>query len=665
SNTAPIAENIEDLNFGPLDTKEARKLFTELEFKRLLNYLDKGKKVLPPEERKVVYKSVVNESELMSMIKKLSKSPRIAIDTETTSIDPNQAELVGLSFSSKQGDAYYIPVNYFSFSDQDEISGEGRPLSDCGDTTERLLERLRTLLEIGPGKIAQNAKYDFLLLKRYGIQVNPLVFDPMLADYLINPGARGHSIDAMALNYLNIKKIETAELIGKGKSQVTMDRVPLEIITKYACEDAEVAFALSEVLEHRIEEEELSDLLREIELPVSHVLMEMEYNGIKLELNSLGKMSKEMNEQISELEAECHLLAGIEFNLNSTQELSHILFDKLNMSTKLSRKTKTGFYSTDQSVLERLAPIDPLPKKLLEHRSLRKLVSTYVDALPKLVNQRTGRLHTTYNQTVAATGRLSSNNPNLQNIPIRSDMGAEIRRAFIAEQDHLLLSADYSQVELRMMAHLSNDAGLIEAFENGEDIHRTTASKVFNVTPEHVSVQQRSAAKAVNFGVLFGMREFGLSSRLGISKKQAKEFIDGYFGAYPKVEVFIKNLLDQARSDGYVKTILGRRRPIPDLVSSNRNVMQGAERAAIATAVQGSAADLIKVAMIRLQRDLDQGKHPFKMLLQVHDELIFEVHEDVVEEAAAWAKDKMETAMKLSVPLIVDTGWGKNWLEAH
>ena len=392
--------------------------------------------------------------------------------------------------------------------------------------------------------------------------------------------------------------------------------------------------------------------------------MRMEWRGIKLDVPFLSDMSAEMTTRIAEIEKECHEMAGVPFNLSSPKQLQEILFEKLNLPTKLSRKTKTG-YSTDQSVLEKLAPLDPLPKKILEHRELTKLLGTYVDALPALVNPETNRLHTSYHQTVAATGRLSSSDPNLQNIPIRTELGAEIRKAFIAEQGNVLLSADYSQIELRMMAHLSGDEALINAFKRGEDIHRATAAEIFNVPIEMVSREQRSASKAVNFGVLFGMREYGLSSRMGISIEQAREFIDGYFGAFPKVKQFIENLLKQAHRDGYVETILNRRRHLPELTSSNGNVVQGAERMAIASAVQGSAADLIKLAMLKLDHDLEKEKVPFWMLLQVHDELVFEVPAGREEEAAAFIKPRMEKAMKLTVPIEVEAGWGANWLEAH
>ncbi len=661
---APVEGNIEEMVIGAWDTEELRDLFTELEFRTLFKYLDTEPQTVDQQSGKIQYQAVTDETSLNQLVDELGACSRFAIDTETTSIDPMLAKLVGISISLRQGEAYYIPINYFRFDDQPKPAADGIPLAQCQETTRRILERLCPVLEGGPGKIAQNAKYDFLVFLTHGILCHPLVFDPMLADYLLNPGARGHNLDLMALNYLKIKKIETKELIGKGNKEITMDKVPLKLITRYACEDADVTYRLTLELEGKIESYGFIDLLHEVELPLSHVLMKMEYNGIRLDKEFLQELSQIHRVRLQELEEECYLLAGAPFNLNSPKQLSHILFEKLNLPIKLARKTKTG-YSTDQEVLEKLAPLDPLPQKLLEHRGLQKLVSTYIDALPTLVNPKTGRIHTSYNQAVAATGRLSSANPNLQNIPIRTEQGAEIRKAFIAEPGHLLLSADYSQVELRMMAHLSGDKEMINDFVGGADIHRATAAKIFAVKPEEVSRQQRSAAKEVNFGVLFGMREFGLSSRLGITRERAKQFIDGYFGAYPQVERYINDLIVKTRKEGYVSTILGRRRPMPELHSSNQNVQQQAERMTIATAVQGSAADLIKVAMIYMQKDIESKNLSYKMLLQVHDELVLEVPENLIGEAAVWAKERMESAMKLEVPLVVDTGSGVNWLEAH
>ncbi len=661
---APISVSFDDLILEDWKGEKARKLFVELGFKTLLRHLETEPLTIESQSGGIDYTAVTDEDALKQLIDTLGKSSRFAFDTETTSTDAMNAELVGMSFSVRTGQAWYVPVNYFQFKDMDSVPNDGQPLKKCGPVRDRLLDILRPVLVGGPGKITQNGKYDFLVLKKYGLHCAPLAFDTMLADYLINPGQRGHNIDALALNYLKIKKVPTNELIGTGKGQITMDHVPLTQITHYACEDADVTLRLMEILEQKLEQKGLQDLMETVELPISDVLLQMEANGIKLDVGLLNKMSKELAGDITQLEAECHLIAGTEFNLNSPKQLQHILFEKLNLPTKMSRKTKTG-YSTDQDVLEKLAPLDPLPQKLLEYRQLQKLQSTYVEALPALVNKATGRVHTSYNQAVAATGRLSSTDPNLQNIPIRTEMGAEIRRAFIADEGNLLLSADYSQVELRMMAHLSGDKDLIAAFEEGQDIHTATAAKIFRVNPADVSKQQRSASKAVNFGVLFGMREYGLSSRLGISIKQAKEFIEGYFGAYPRVEEFINELLKAAYEDGYVSTILGRRRPLPELKSSNKNVKMQAERMAIATTVQGSAADLIKLAMITLHRDLKREKPPYKMLLQVHDELIFEIPEGEEEQAAKWVGERMESAMDLKVPLVVDAGWGKNWLEAH
>jgi len=662
---APIEVDIEGLTYGPWDTAEVRELFTELEFRSLFRFLDVQPRTTMDEPGKLDYKAITTENTLKKLVRELGKSKRYAIDTETTSTDPVRAQLVGISVSMRGGEARYIPVNHFQFADEPAPPQEGRSLAELDDAARRIVEMMLPVLEKGPDKIAQHAKYDFLILGRYGANVAPLSFDPMLADYLLQPAQRGHGLDSLAISYLKLKKVETSELIGSGKNQITMDKVPLKQITHYACEDADVTFRLADELEPRIEEEGLVDLLREVELPLEYVLMRMEERGIKLDVDFLKIMSVEFAKRMAELEKECHELAGQEFNLNSSQQLSVILFDKMNLPTKLSRKLKSGNYSTDQSVLERLAPLDPLPKKILEHRSLAKLAGTYIDALPQLVNPDTGRVHTSYHQTVASTGRLSSSDPNLQNIPIRTEQGAEIRRAFIAEKGHVLLSSDYSQIELRMMAHLSGDEALINAFKRGDDIHSATAAEIFNVPIEMVSKEQRSASKAVNFGVLFGMREYGLSSRMGITIDRAKEFIDGYFGAFPKVKRYIDQLLESAHKDGVAQTILGRKRPMLELKQSNQNIVQQGERIAIATAVQGSAADLIKLAMIRLDRDIEKKKLPYQMLLQVHDELVFEVPVGEEEAASKFIKERMESAMELKVPLVAECGWGQNWLEAH
>ncbi len=661
---APYECDPSELSYGPWTSKKVHDLFAELEFRNLFKYLDDQPAVMGAEAVKVVYKSVTTQKDLDKLVKRLSAAPRFAFDTETTSVDPMRAELVGISVSLKAGEAFYIPINHFQFDGEAPPWEHGRSAEEMKDAADQILEIMRPVLEGGPDKIGQHAKYDFLILRRYGVEVGPLSFDPMIADYLINPHQRSHGLDALAMNYLQIKKIETKELIGTGKSKISMDMVPLQQITQYACEDADVTFRLAGVIEEKIKNLDLEDLLYEVELPLSHVLMKMEQRGIRLDVDFLKTISVDLTQRAKELEKECHELAGMEFNLSSPKQLQHILFEKLELPTSVSRKTKTGF-STDQSVLERLAPLHLLPNRILEHRELNKLLGTYVNALPELVNPDTGRVHTSYLQTVAATGRLASANPNLQNIPIRTERGAEIRKAFIPEDGHSLVSIDYSQIELRMMAHLSGDEALIEAFQQGEDIHISTAAKIFNVKPEEVTKEQRSGVKQVNYGVLFGMREFGLSQRMGISIQEAREFIEGYFGAFPGVKRYIDHLLEDSRKTGMVKTVLGRRRPLPELQSSNRNLVQSGERMAIASAVQGSAADLIKLAMLKLDADIDREQLPYSMLLQVHDELIFEVPEGEEEDSISWIKQRMESAMTLKVPIVADAGYGKNWLEAH
>ncbi|MBS1261343.1 MAG: DNA polymerase I [Calditrichaeota bacterium] len=663
---APIDVDPAALSYGPWSGERVRDLFAELEFRTLFRYLDEQPGGTLGEPGEVSYRAVTTENALADLAKKLAAADRFAIDTETTSTSPMRAVLVGISVSVREGEAYYVPVNYFQFAGEPAPPERGRRVDKLPAAASRIIDVLRPVLDGGPGKIAQHAKYDFLVLRRHGVECRPLAFDTMLADYLLNPHQRSHGLDTLALNYLRIRKVETKELLGRGKTQIGMEDVPLKQVTDYACEDADVTLRLARVLEPMIENERLTDLLENVELPLAHVLMKMEQRGIRLDKAFLAEMSARMREQLAELEKECHALAGVEFNVSSPQQLSHVLFEKMHMPLTVTRKRKTG-YSTDQAVLEKLVQmeLDPLPKKVLEHRELSKLLGTYIDALPELVNRETGRVHTSYHQTVASTGRLSSSDPNLQNIPIRTEIGAEIRRAFVADEGKSLLSADYSQIELRMMAHLSGDEALIEAFRAGEDIHRATAANIFKVEPDEVTKEMRSACKAVNYGVLFGMREFGLSQRMGISVDDARSFIDEYFGAFPRVKRFIDRLLEDARREGRVSTILNRRRPLPELSAQNRNVVQSGERIAIATVVQGSAADLIKLAMLKLDAGIERDRVPYSMLLQVHDELVFEVPRGEEEDASAYIRGRMESAIALAVPIVADAGWGTNWLEAH
>jgi DNA polymerase-1 len=578
------------------------------------------------------------------------------VDTETTSLDPLSARLVGVSLSVKPREAYYV-----------SLPGTGETEQD-----RRLLELLRPLLE-DPDlpKAGQNVKYDLMVLQNHGIRLQGVAFDTMIASFLIEPGSRQHNLDFLALQHLGFKKIATEELLGKkGKGQLSMLEVDVETVGNYACEDADITHRLVELFRPRIEQLGLEPLLREIELPLIPVLAEMERTGVKLDVPFLEQLSQSMRAQAEALEAEVLALCGGEsFNLNSPKQLGQVLFDKLEIHKDLGRrkpkKTKTGSYTTDARTLESFGS-HPVIRKILDYRQLEKLIGTYVDALPALVRPDTGRVHTSFNQTIAITGRLSSTDPNLQNIPIRTELGREIRKAFVpAGPQDVLLSADYSQIELRIMAHLSGDASLIAAFEAGEDVHSRTAQLLFGVKPEEVTREQRARAKTINFGILYGMNEYGLASRMDISAEEAKAFIDNYFAKLPGVKEYLDRTLEQARKIGYVTTILGRRREIPEIHAQDGRVRQAAENTAVNTPLQGSAADLIKKAMIAVHRKLPDVAPSARMILQVHDELVFELHETELAGAKELIRREMERAFTLRVPLKVDLGWGKNWLEAH
>jgi DNA polymerase-1 len=577
-----------------------------------------------------------------------------------------RAELVGFSFSWEAGKAYYIPCNRFKLPDDEltflqDYSWFGKEVSK---SLQYILTQLQPLLEDSSlQKITQNGKYDMLVLRNYGIEVGGMVFDTMIAHYLLDPGARGHNLDDLALKYLKIEKIPTSDLIGSGAKQITMDQAPVERVADYACEDADCTYQLASILAPELEREGLDRLFHEVEIPLVEVLLTLERNGVALDQKLLADISADLGGQLLEIQKNIYHLAGAEFNLDSPKQLAHILFEKLNLPVQ--RKSKTG-YSTDEGVLQKLAELDPVPKEILKYRTLAKLKNTYAEALPRLINPYTGRLHTSYNQTVAATGRLSSSDPNLQNIPVRTEMGGRIREAFVpGNAGWKLMSADYSQIELRILAHFTGDAGLLEAFRLGQDIHRQTASLIFNCPPELVTQEMRRAAKEVNFGVIYGMREFGLSERLGIPHKRAKEFIDNYFQSYPAVENFIQTTIEKAHTEGYVNTILGRKRPLPELKSPNHNLRQNAERMAVNTPIQGSAADMIKLAMIKLYGRMKQERVKSLMIMQVHDELVFEVPEEEMDLIKDMVIEEMENALSLSVPIKVDASFGENWLQAH
>lgn len=581
-------------------------------------------------------------------IQTLMQQPAVCFDTETTGLNPITAELVGIAFSWDTGKGYYLPVP----EDKKEAHA--------------LVDRIKPFfLSEDIEKIGQNLKYDIKVLRKYGVEVKGKLFDTMLAHYLINPDMR-HNMDVLAETYLNYTPISITQLIGKkGKNQKSMRQVPLEQQTEYAVEDADITLQLRDHFSAELKEADTQRLFDDIEIPLLQVLADMELEGINLDKAYLQGLSEELNTDIQKLEASIYQEAGREFNIASPRQLGDILFGEMKLIDK-PKKTKTGQFSTAEDVLSALAKDHKIVRDVLEYRGLSKLKSTYVDALPEQVEPSTGRVHTAYMQAVAATGRLSSNNPNLQNIPIRTERGRQVRKAFIPrDKDHVLLAADYSQIELRIIAALSQEDNMIEAFKNGEDIHASTAARVFGVPLAEVTRDQRSNAKTVNFGIIYGVSAFGLSNQTDLSRTEAKELIDTYYETYPKLRQYMMSQVDFAREEGYVQTVLGRRRYLKDINSRNAVVRGAAERNAINAPIQGSAADIIKIAMIRIHQALKEGSFRSKMLLQVHDELVFDAYKPELEELQSLIKKEMEEAYQLEVPLVVDMGLGANWLEAH
>ena len=583
-----------------------------------------------------------------SLVRLLNEHSSFCFDTETTGLDANNCELVGLSFSVAKGAAWYIPLP----ADQ----------SEC----RTILSEFKSLLE-NPliSKIGQNIKYDILVLKWYGINILGELFDTMLAHYLIDPDSR-HNMDLLAENYLNYSPVSISTLIGnKGKNQGNMRDADLEKVKEYAAEDADITLQLKTEFEPILKSANAWKLAQEIENPLIYVLADIEHEGVRIDQDALLEFSKKLDIDIRALESTIYEKAGVKFNIASPKQLGEVLFDKLQLDPK-AKKTKTGQYQTGEDVLLRLANKSDIVADILDFRQLQKLKSTYVDALPQMINPKTGRVHTSYNQAVAATGRLSSNNPNLQNIPIRTERGREVRKAFIPrDNDHVILSADYSQIELRIIAEISKDQNMMEAFVNGLDIHTATAAKVYGIALEEVSSTQRRNAKAVNFGIIYGQSAFGLSQNLGIPRKEATEIIENYFNTYPKIKNYMNDTMTFARENGYVETIMGRRRYLRDINSANQTVRGFAERNAINAPIQGSAADMIKIAMISIHQDIKDYKLGSKMTMQVHDELVFDV---IVNETEIMKKiiiDRMKNAIKMEVPILVEVGEGRNWLEAH
>jgi DNA polymerase-1 len=671
----PIEFNPDELIRKKIDEPALRQLFDELEFRQLSNRIFGDAPVAPkrqPSQPSLFdlfepndtgeaqysnlsnlkstphdYYLLDNETKIADLIDRIKVQKLVAFDTETTGIDPLQAELVGMSFALKEGEAYYLPVPAKREEAQKTV-----------DLFKEILEDI-TILKIG-----QNLKYDINVLKKYRVQVDGPMFDTMIAHYLINPEYR-HNMNYLAETYLKYQTVHIEELIGnKGKNQLTMRQVPLELLVDYAAEDADVTFKLKNIFEGMIEKEKFSDLFYKIEMPLVPVLADMEDAGVRLDIPALKESSLVLTKCLGEIEQEVFQLAGKEFNISSPKMVGEVLFDHLKIVEK-SRKTKSGQYTTSEDVLESMKGKHPVVEKILEYRKIKKLLSTYVDALPALISPLDGKVHTTYNQATTATGRLSSTNPNLQNIPIKDEEGKEIRRAFIPDEGCLFLSADYSQIELRIMAHLSEDKNMVEAFRSGQDIHAATAAKIFGVPISEVTREMRRKAKTANFGIIYGISVFGLSEQLRIPRVEAKELIDGYFATFPDVKAYMDKSIEVAREKGFVETLFHRKRFLPDINSRNAVVRGYAERNAINAPIQGSAADIIKVAMDRIYRRFKEKKFRSRMIMQVHDELNFNVFIDELDVVKQIVVEEMENAIQLIVPLVAECGVGQNWLEAH
>lgn len=640
----PYKLEFSQLKRRDFDSPRLLALFKELEFTRLLQEISPTQK-----EEKVDYRIVNSEKELKKLAAELKEAGEFALDTETTGLNPIDADLVGLSLSIKEKEAYYIPVGHTDKEGNLDLS--------------LMMESLKEILEDEKvKKTGHNLKYDLQVLRRSGIQLEGIGFDTMVASYLLDPSFRQHNLNYLALEHFDHSMIPITDLIGSGKKQKSFAQVPIEDACKYSCEDVDFTLRLKKVFAPKLDQFSLEELFSKVELPLIEVLAEMEMVGVSIDTAYLNKLSKQAEGQLEGLTSQIYDLAGREFNINSPQQLSQVLFEDLKLQSVRKTAKKTGL-STDIGVLEILAKEHPLPAFLLEFRQLSKLKSTYIDALPKLVNKRTGRIHTSFNQAVTATGRLSSSEPNLQNIPIRTDLGKQIRKAFIPrDKDFVILSADYSQVELRILAHFSQDRTLVNSFKKGEDIHNRTASEVYGVKIDEVTSEQRAIAKTTNFAIIYGVSAYGLSQQTDMTVQEASVFIDVYFKRYPQVREYIDKTIELTRGQGFVTTLLGRRRYIPEINSSNRQKREFAERTAVNTPIQGSAADLIKVVMIDIHRELEKRKS--KMLLQVHDELVFEVHQDELDQIKKMVKDKMENTVKLDVPIKADIGVGENWLEA-
>lgn len=672
----PIALDMDALKRETPNEEALRKIFEEMEFRTLMERVFKNEKKTTPtpaapqadlfgffadentdeiknsnltrlEDLSYDYQLIDTEEKRQELLQKILTKEIFSLDTETTGTDPITAELVGMSFAYAENQAFYVPV-----------PAEREEAQKIVNLFKPVFENPKTL------KVGQNIKYDMLVLSNYGVEIGGPMFDTMIAHYVLQPELR-HGMDYLAEIYLKYETIKIEELIGaKGKNQKNMRDLPPSDVYKYACEDADVTLKLKHVLEKELETSNAKPLFEEIEMPLVPVLAYMERNGVRIDTDALKETSKHFTARMNQIEAEVHQLAGVEFNIASPKQVGEVLFDRMKIVDK-AKKTKTGQYVTSEEVLESLRGKHEIVGKILEHRGLKKLLGTYIDALPQLINPHTGRIHTSFNQTVTATGRLSSSNPNLQNIPIRNEDGKEIRKAFIPDDGCEFFSADYSQIELRIMAHLSGDPHMIEAFQKGQDIHAATAAKIYKIDLSQVTREQRSKAKTANFGIIYGISVFGLAERLNVDRKEAKELIDGYFQNYPHVKEYMDESIRSAREKGYIETIFKRRRYLPDINSHNAVVRGYAERNAINAPIQGSAADIIKVAMIRIYRRFKEEGLQSKMILQVHDELNFSVVPSEREKVEQIVISEMESAYKMKAPLQADCGWGKNWLEAH
>lgn len=672
----PIVLDMDGLKREEPDKDELKRIFEDLEFRSLLERVlgtDKKMVASSPSVQGDLFGFFTSESTEASENSNLTKlddlvfdyqlidteekedqllqniltQPILSLDTETTGTDPIRAELVGMSFAYAENQAFYVPVP----ADRTEA--------------QRIVDKFKPVFENPQTlKVGQNIKYDMLVLANYGVELQGEMFDTMIAHYVLQPELH-HGMDYLAEIYLHYETIKIEELIGpKGKNQKNMRDLDPANIYRYACEDADVTLKLKNVLEKELKQNDAEALFRDIEMPLVPVLAYMERNGVRIDTEALKETSRHFTTRMNQIEEEVHRLAGVEFNIASPKQVGEVLFDRLKIVDK-PKKTKTGQYVTSEEVLESLKGKHEIVEKILEHRGLKKLLGTYIDALPQLINPQTGHIHTSFNQTVTATGRLSSSNPNLQNIPVRNEDGKEIRKAFIPDEGCEFFSADYSQIELRIMAHLSEDPHMIEAFRENQDIHAATAAKIYKEKLEDVTREQRSKAKTANFGIIYGISVFGLAERLNIDRKEAKELIDGYFENYPHVKEYMDKSILEAREKGYIETIFRRRRYLPDINSRNAVVRGYAERNAINAPIQGSAADIIKVAMVRIYRRFREEGIRSKMILQVHDELNFSVLPEEKEKVQQIVISEMESAYKMKVPLQADCGWGKNWLEAH